>query len=226
MENIRYGEQIPSEQQLSAQYGVSRGTVRQAITEMVSEGLLYKIQGKGTFKGGIAVSHSRYAGLVHSFTEQLMRGRLQPGIRDVDLATVPAPERVAHLLHMEIGAPVWRLSRTRLANNLPIAEATAYILKELTPNLRAQDLEMSLMEMLDKCHDICFIHSETFCQASLAAPDLAARLGRSQGAPILHTEYVGYFPAHYPAMVDITYSLGDKYILRIDQGDTTVTQAE
>ena len=45
LDSIGYGEQIPSEQQLSARYGVSRGTVRQAITEMVNEGLLYKIQG-------------------------------------------------------------------------------------------------------------------------------------------------------------------------------------
>ena len=62
--------------------------------------------------------------------------------------------------------------------------------------------------------------------AALADAHLAEMLDCAEGAPILQTEYVGYSPAHYPAMVDITQSLGDKYILRIDQGDTAPSPAE
>ena len=129
-------------------------------------------------------------------------------------------------LHLEVGTSVWRLSRIRLANNQPVALATAYILRELAPSLKAGDLEMSLMDMMEKCYQISFVHSETYCMAALADAHLAEMLDCAEGAPILQTEYVGYSPAHYPAMVDITQSLGDKYILRIDQGDTAPSPAE
>ena len=46
------------------------GTVRQAITALVSEGLLTKIQGKGTFKSGVALDRS--TAVVKSFTDQLL----------------------------------------------------------------------------------------------------------------------------------------------------------
>lgn len=43
------GERFPSESELSAKYHISRGTIREAIVSLVQEGLLYRIQGKGTF---------------------------------------------------------------------------------------------------------------------------------------------------------------------------------
>lgn len=215
LDGIGYGEQVPTEQQLSAQYGVSRGTVRQAITELVNEGLLYKVQGRGTFKGGIAVSHSRH--VVRSFTEQLLSIGLHPGIRSVELTTAPAPERVAHFLHIDSGAAVWKLTRTRLANNQPIARCSAYLLKSVLPQLSAEDLEMSLMAML-KEKQLPLVQSESFCTAGLADAGLAEQLGVAPGAPVLRIEYVGFLEGKQPALVDIMESLGDKYILRIEQG--------
>ena len=64
-------EQIETEQQLAVKYDVSRGTVRQAITSLVNEGLLTKIQGRGTFKSGVALDHSSAViklSLIHIYT--------------------------------------------------------------------------------------------------------------------------------------------------------------
>lgn len=47
--NWHAGQQVPSEKQLCEFYSVSRTTVRQAVTHLVSEGLLYHVKGKGTF---------------------------------------------------------------------------------------------------------------------------------------------------------------------------------
>ena len=58
IKDMAYGEQIETEQQLAVKYDVSRGTVRQAITSLVNEGLLTKNTGRGTFKSGVALDHS------------------------------------------------------------------------------------------------------------------------------------------------------------------------
>lgn len=93
IQGMAYGEQIETEQQLAEKYAVSRGTVRQAITALVSEGLLTKIQGKGTFKSGVALDRS--TAVVKSFTDQLLASGLVPGIRDVNLESDFADERTA-----------------------------------------------------------------------------------------------------------------------------------
>lgn len=77
IQGMAYGEQIETEQQLAEKYAVSRGTVRQAITALVSEGLLTKIQGKGTFKSGVALDRS--TAVVKSFTDQLLASGLVRG---------------------------------------------------------------------------------------------------------------------------------------------------
>ena len=82
---------------------MSRGTVRQAITALVSEGLLTKIQGKGTFKSGVALDRS--TAVVKSFTDQLLASGLVPGIRDVNLESDFADERTAKHLGLAPGSP-------------------------------------------------------------------------------------------------------------------------
>ena len=123
IQGMAYGEQIETEQQLAEKYAVSRGTVRQAITALVSEGLLTKIQGKGTFKSGVALDRS--TAVVKSFTDQLLASGLVPGIRDVNLESDFADERTAKHLGLAPGTPIWRLSRVRLADGVPISYCTA-----------------------------------------------------------------------------------------------------
>ena len=48
-EKIKPGEKMPSENVLSKQYGVSRQTVRKAISDLVNEGFVYAVQGSGTY---------------------------------------------------------------------------------------------------------------------------------------------------------------------------------
>ena len=48
-QSLHAGEKIPSENELAGKFGISRHTIRQAIGELVNEGWLYRVQGKGTF---------------------------------------------------------------------------------------------------------------------------------------------------------------------------------
>lgn len=64
-------EKMPSETQIAASFGVSRGTAKQAITDLVYEGTLYRLQGKGTFVSERRISRS--FSKLPSFTEDIRR---------------------------------------------------------------------------------------------------------------------------------------------------------
>ena len=211
-----YGEQIPSEQALMEIYGVSRGPIRQAITELVYEGVLFRIQGKGTFRAGATVNCSHFE--VNSLTEQLLRSGFQPGIRDVRLESVVPPPGISRYLRLDGTTEVWLLSRVRTANGAPVTYSRGYILKDVIPSLRAEDLEMSIVSMIrGKFHvDLPFSHS--LCTARKADIFLAEKLGITPGDAVLHIEYVASLANGTPAFVDITDANGERYVMHIQQG--------
>ena len=216
IKDMAYGEQIETEQQLAVKYDVSRGTVRQAITSLVNEGLLTKIQGRGTFKSGVALDHS--SAVIKSFTDQLLVSGLVPGIRDIRLESVPADEKAAKYLRLKAGTPVWRLSRVRLADQVPISCCTAYINRAYVPDLQAGMLEMSLIAMLTEKLGVPLHHGESFVTATLAEDDIARRLNISASTPILRMEHVGFLAAGEPVFLDITDSIGERYVMQVAQG--------
>jgi len=122
---LQPGDRIPTEAELAARFGVSRTTVKQAIQQLVHAGLVYRIQGKGTFVGQRRIPR-RLVGLI-SFHEEMRQRGFTPATELLDAAVVPASRHVARALGLEPGVPVLRLTRRRLADGEPIALQTHYL---------------------------------------------------------------------------------------------------
>src|SRR5689334_2042278 len=133
------GDLIPSERELGEQYGISRMTARQAITELVNEGLFYREQGKGTFVS----RHKTTQQLLHltGFTEDIRARGQQPGTRVLAAKMCPADETIAEHLHIRTGQAVFCLHRLRLANDEPLAVEHAYLSFPGSERLVDDDLE-------------------------------------------------------------------------------------
>jgi GntR family transcriptional regulator len=113
----RPGEAIPTEAALSAEYQLSTGTVRKAIDALVSEGVLERQQGRGTF-----VRRPQFqSSLFRFFRFQTASGERQvPESRILSIEPVAAPSAVAQTLGLPIGAPVIRIVRVRLLDVQPV----------------------------------------------------------------------------------------------------------
>lgn len=192
---------IPTEAELSKRYGVSRGTVRQAINDLVNEGLLRRVQGSGTYKVGDNMQQSYHANC--SFTQAITRSGKKAGIRDVRLETVPADEQMTQLLNVPKGTILYRLSRVRLANNIPVALGVAYIRCDAIPNLRASDLKLSLIDMLQTKFHVILSNRRSFCSARMASDELIEALELPSGGPVLHIEHLCDGEGFSPLFVDV-----------------------
>ena len=173
---------IPPERKLMAKYGVSRSTVREAIRQLVEEGLLYRIQGKGTFVAGERVQSDLH---LASFTEDMRRRGLVPATLLLSTSLIEAPLDVRAALGLGAGARVQVVERLRLAGGTPMALERGYYPADLLPNLGEQDLTRSLYATFATEYGLRIDNAEQAVWADAAGPDTAETLGVTAGAPLI-----------------------------------------
>src|SRR5262249_40585510 len=134
----RPGEQIPTESQLCEMYGTSRITIRQAVSILVSDGLIVREPGRGTFVREPSVTAGE-RGLT-SFTQEMQALGLRAGATMLELLREPSPPEIAGHLEIEPGTPVVTVKRLRLGDGVPIGIQTAHLIASRFPGLEHADL--------------------------------------------------------------------------------------
>ncbi|BFO16260.1 hypothetical protein SHKM778_26480 [Streptomyces sp. KM77-8] len=116
------GAPMPAERLLAVEFRTSRTTIRRALQELVGEGRLDRIQGKGTFVARPKVSRTLQ---LTSYTEDMRAQGLHPTSEVLEIGYIAAGAELAALLEVEPRDKVLRIERLRLAGGEPMAiEAT------------------------------------------------------------------------------------------------------
>lgn len=181
------GDRVPSERELTEQFGVSRMTARQALRELESQGYLYRVQGKGTFVASPKLEQP-LVGLT-SFTEDMRRRGLAPGARVLAAGEVEADRKVARLLGLSEGQRVFRLERLRLADGQPMALEIAHIPAAICPGLESESFaDVSLYRFLWERCGLLLVRAAQSMESVPASAYEAEMLGVDEGAPLLLLE--------------------------------------
>jgi GntR family transcriptional regulator len=180
---LQPGDALPSEREFSEKYQISRMTARQAINNLVQNGLLYRIQGKGTFVMERKIEKTLQG--MTSFSEDMHSRGLAPRSTLLKFLIVPADPTVAAELLINEADPVFKINRIRLADNLPMAIEENYISVQLLPGLTEEVVNQSLYQYI---HDTIPLQIQTAVQtieASIADKREAEYLQIPEGSPIL-----------------------------------------
>lgn len=179
---INDDEALPPERELALMTGASRVTIRKAIEKLISEGLLYRKQGSGTYVSARIEAPSSF---LSSFTDDALDRGDEPEVFWIFKSfSTPTAEEAAHL-QISITAEVARLGRVRLSNGEPLAIENAVIPKRFLPSF--DFLKHSLYEALSKLGHRP-VKGRQKIRASLATPTEAGLLQVEERSEILRIE--------------------------------------
>lgn len=148
-EQLLPGEAIPPERELCDIQGVSRMTVNKAILELVNEGALYRVQGKGTFVS----EPKQYQKLsqLKGFTEEMSSKGYNTSTTILSFEVKNATKRIQQTLKLGGEKEVIKIKRIRFIRSEPIAIETVWLPKYLIPDMSQDMLEgKSLYDILKK----------------------------------------------------------------------------
>jgi len=203
-------DRLPSERELSEQYGLSRMMVRQSVTELVKEGLLYREQGKGTFVARPKITQQLLR--LTGFTEDIKARSQKPATKVLSAEMWPADPNVAERLRIKEGQLIFRLRRLRLADNEPLAVEMSLVNFIGCEKLLEEDLEQnSLYRLLETKYGLPPSEAEQELEAGLAREEEASLLKIEVGGPVLLTRRVTYTERSLPIEYAKSVYRGDKY---------------
>jgi GntR family transcriptional regulator len=205
-------QQIPSEDQLASIFGVSRMTVRQAISSLVNNGKLYRKHGRGTFIAEPMIE--RKIARLSSVTLDIEEAGLRPGSIILQKRVVTPGERVQGLLKLKEGDEIVEILRLRLANEEPLAIGKAMIPVKLFPRLVEANLEgvLSLTQYLEGEFGFRIDYAEQSIQAISADSYQAKILKIRKGASLLHLSRIFFTNDHVAIGIFETFYRSDRYI--------------
>ena len=212
---LRPGEPVPTEQKLQEMFGVSRITVRRAVDDLVTEGLLERRQGVGTFVRAPKLTHQ--LGLITSWTETIRQEGHTPGTATRIVKRVePPPGWVQEMLGTPDDEPVVMVYRVRTVNGEPFSLMYNYLRARLVPGLEEHlGRYESLYEVLEKVYYLRLGRAVDTVEARRSTPDEAAVLGIEPGSPAIQVTRVTYLANEEPLEVVRVVSNSEKYQYRV-----------
>jgi GntR family transcriptional regulator len=225
----RTGDQIPPEPELAVLYGVSRVTVRQALAELVKDGLLTRQRGSGTFVNQKAMPLTHDFSMPTTFAGRLKRMGFQVSSTILQAETFhePLPQVMDHLL-LGLNTPVAYLKRMHLINGQPTAINRSWFSEVQCPGIAEQDLvENSLSRTLAERYHLVPTRANNWLEVIRATEKDAELLKTFVDTPLILLTTVSYLKDGRPLEYSMTAWLGDRirFNFNMDFGASPDTSA-
>ena len=209
--NYKCGDLIPTENELSEVFEISRTTVRQAITELVQEGWLYRIKSKGTYVSYPKLGQD-FITKIEPFEDQIMRLGMQPSTEVLGFKVKKATKDIAKNLEIGEGDKVIYLLRRRFADAVPLVILETYLPYEKCSFLMECDfVKDSLYKVLaQRGEEYHVTKIRRIVEVTEAGAKDVTYLNMKKGKPIQFFSSIGYNALEQPIECSLARYRGDR----------------
>jgi GntR family transcriptional regulator len=207
---------IPSETELATDLGVSRTTIRDALSRLEHEGTIYRKQGAGTFVNEPGLQIKSRLEEIWSYEDVLRDHGYQPSVRIGEIVTEPAGEQLATELKLEPGESVVVIEKLFLENDLPVVLTTNRIPEKLVSlPIKAANGKKPLYELLeDHCDRFLSYYVSEIIPVSLGNYE-AGQLGIARRTPCINFEEIGFDQENEPVVKATSFFRDDLLRFRL-----------
>jgi len=180
-----------SERQLADKYQVSRNTVRLALLDLESTGLVRRIQGQGTFVNRINLQSD--LGSSYKFGQQMRLLGKTPSTKILNFEEKDVNAYFAKNLNLEIGEKMFKVRRLRLADNEPMMLERSFLPVKLFPTLTKEILENnSMYDVFEQEFNEKVDYADEYFSADVISNCDCEFMKLKPGTPCLHLERKTY----------------------------------
>lgn len=179
---------LPSEADMCRSFGVSRTVIREALAQMVAEGMIYRLQGKGAFVRGRR-DEQTFAGSFVGFSGELAEKRQTVTRRILRQEIVAPTPRIQRVLQISPDNPVVAIDRVLSVDGIPRVIVRWAMLQSVVPGLENVQLaNRSLYDTISRQYGVRFVRADRWIEALSLGPKDAALLQVDEGHAALCIE--------------------------------------
>ena len=216
------GEQIPTESALMELFDVSRTTVRRALHDLATRGLISRLPGRGSFV--LAPRIEQELRRLTGFVEDMEALGLKAEAVVITNETLPATAQTARHLGVRLGEPVVHIERIRMANRQPISFDDSYLPLSVGDVIARQQLEVEpFYSILEDTMGVMLGEAEYVLEASTADARIAGHLQTESGAAVLLIQRTTFSrDGREPLIFEYLHYRGDRmrYRLHLSRTDS------
>lgn len=205
--------QLPSENEIAERHGITRATVRHALSVLEREGWIYREKGRGSFAAVRRVEHEVNA--LVSTTEDMQRRGWTLLTKVISIKELPAPAHVAHALEIPASAPVYEVCRLRLVDDESLSLQTTFISVQLCPHLDQNDLAQSLYYLYENRYGLRLWTGQETLRARCVTTLEAELLEVPENTAVMAMERISYAATGVAVEYVEAVWRGDRYDFKV-----------
>ncbi|OCL27713.1 transcriptional regulator [Orenia metallireducens] len=211
------GERIPSLNQLSEEFNLSKATISKAVGNLIEEGILYRERGQGTF-----VSEEKVKDFTEfkGFTETMLAEGKKPSTKVLSQDVISPNELICDKLMINNNQKVILTVRLRIADDIPVAFEKSYIPYALAPGLLKLDLAKDSIYQHLREEGYTLTKTIQEIEAIEADKELSDILKVKQGKAVLKRRRVTLSNDN-PVEFSLSFYPGDRYVITTESVSTT-----
>lgn len=207
---------IPSENELATTLGVSRTTIRDALSRLELEGAVVRKQGAGTFVNKLGLQIRSRLEEIWSYENVLRAHGYTPSVRVLQTSSFAASTLDAELLNIKENAPLFFVEKLFFEDDNPVILTQNYIPQALiSRDFQPEDCQLPIYDFAEICCEQQLAYYLSEIVPVLAGEKIGTALHISAQTPLISFEEVGYNSDNQPILKSTSFFRDDLLRFRL-----------